>query len=209
MIFWSAKKQHKDIFFHPPSPVIFATAIVVACVLLCNSRFTFHGYAQREAMPTQKLAWKWRCDFRQKIPQGIHSCKPASLNRTIHTSHHSPSPMHILKYTISHTRAAPKHPLTQHHSLESGIRASSWVCSLHLRTPTSWLRGKGLSGFFRPTWDVARNSFLSTLGCVWWHAMSWLQPGKLPTAGLHRRKQNLGEVSPHWSYIVRSNGAAS
>ena len=36
-------------------------------------------------MPTQKSAWKWRCNlswpFAQKITKGIHSCKPASQNR--------------------------------------------------------------------------------------------------------------------------------
>ena len=51
-IFWSAKKQCKDTFFsthHPLSPVIFATATVVAFVLLCNSRFNFHCYTQCEA----------------------------------------------------------------------------------------------------------------------------------------------------------------
>ena len=38
-------------------------------------------------MPTQKSAWKWRWDFSQhlvwKVTKGIHSCKPASLNRPI------------------------------------------------------------------------------------------------------------------------------
>ena len=43
---------------NPLSPVIFATAGVVAFLLLCNptSRFNFHCYTQREATPTQKLA---------------------------------------------------------------------------------------------------------------------------------------------------------
>ena len=43
---------------HPLSPVIFATAAVVAFVLLRNSRFNFHCYTQREATPTQKSAGK-------------------------------------------------------------------------------------------------------------------------------------------------------
>ena len=56
VIFRSAKKRHKDIFsiLHPLSLVIFATATVLAFVLLCNSRFNFHCYTQREAMPTHK-----------------------------------------------------------------------------------------------------------------------------------------------------------
>ena len=88
-IFWSAKKWCKDIFstLHPLSPVILATATVVAFVLLHNARFNFHWYTQREATPTQKSARKWHCDLlwllTWKITKGIHSCKPASLNRPI------------------------------------------------------------------------------------------------------------------------------
>ena len=55
-------------FFPPFIPFpryCFATATVVAFVLFRNSRFNFHCYTQREAMPTQKSA---------------HSCRPASLN---------------------------------------------------------------------------------------------------------------------------------
>ena len=86
-IFWSAKKQHKDTFFptlQPLSPVTFATASVVAFVLLRNSRFNFCCYTHREATPTQKSARKWRCNLSRllarKITKGIHSCKPASQN---------------------------------------------------------------------------------------------------------------------------------
>ena len=89
-IFWSAQKMMQRNFFstlHPLSLVIFATATVVAFVLLHNSRFNFHCYTQHEAMPTQKLARKWRCDLSrllaQKITKSIHSCKPASLNGPI------------------------------------------------------------------------------------------------------------------------------
>ena len=61
-IFWSASpKKHKDTFFptlHFLSPGMVATATVVAFVLLRNSRFNFHCYAQRKATPTQKSAWK-------------------------------------------------------------------------------------------------------------------------------------------------------
>ena len=60
-IFWSAEKQCKDTFFsilHPLSTVIFATATVLAFVLLRDSRFNFHCYTQCEATPTQKSARK-------------------------------------------------------------------------------------------------------------------------------------------------------
>ena len=85
-----SQKMTQGHFFptlHPLSLVIFATATVVAFVLLHNSRFSFHCYTQCEVMPTQKLAQKWHCDLLQhlvwKITKGIHSCKPASLNHPI------------------------------------------------------------------------------------------------------------------------------
>ena len=43
---------------HPLSMVIFATATVLAFVLLRDSRFNFHCYTQCEATPTQKSAQK-------------------------------------------------------------------------------------------------------------------------------------------------------
>ena len=82
----SQKRTQRHFFstLHPLSPVIFATAIVVAFVLLHNSRFNLHCYTRREAMPTQKSTRKWSCDLSRllawKITKGIHSCKPASLN---------------------------------------------------------------------------------------------------------------------------------
>ena len=64
----SQKTTQRHFFstFHPLSPLIFAIAIVVAFVLLHNSRFSLHCYTQleqREATPTQKSARKWRCDL--------------------------------------------------------------------------------------------------------------------------------------------------
>ena len=83
----SQKLMHFFPTLDPLSPVIFATATVVAFVLLRNSRFNFHCYPQREATPAQKLSWKWRCDhsrlLARKITEGIHACKPTSLNRPI------------------------------------------------------------------------------------------------------------------------------
>ena len=52
------KNDAKTLFLHPPSPVFFATATVLAFVLLRNSRFSFYCYTQREATPTQKSARK-------------------------------------------------------------------------------------------------------------------------------------------------------
>ena len=81
-------KRCKDLFpHHPLSPVISATATVLAFVLLHNSRFNFHCYTQREATPSQKSARKGHCDLSRllarEVTKGIRSCKPASLNRPI------------------------------------------------------------------------------------------------------------------------------
>ena len=91
VIFWSAQKMMQRHFFpHHPSPSsghfcnCNTTPTMVAFVLLHNSRFHFHCYTQREAMPTQKTTQKWCCNFlwllARKITKGIHLCKPASLN---------------------------------------------------------------------------------------------------------------------------------
>ena len=84
----SQKLMQRHFFstLHPLSRVIFATATVVAFVLLHNSRFNFRCCPQRGATPTQKLAWKWRCDLSRllaRITKGINSCKPALLNRPV------------------------------------------------------------------------------------------------------------------------------
>ena len=71
------------------STLIFATTTVMSFVLLRNSRFNFHCYTQREAMPTQQSARKWSCNLSRllarKITKGIHVCKPVSLNRPIYS----------------------------------------------------------------------------------------------------------------------------
>ena len=51
-------QRHFISTLHPLSTVIFASATVLAFVLLCNSRFNFHCYTQHEATPTQKSAQK-------------------------------------------------------------------------------------------------------------------------------------------------------
>ena len=83
-IFWSAKKWRKDPFFpthHPLSTVIFATATVLAFVLLRDSRFNFHHYTQREATPTQKSARKCTATSRNFLRERLQSAfKPALPN---------------------------------------------------------------------------------------------------------------------------------
>ena len=99
--------MQRHFFFHPPSLVIFATATVVAFVLLRNSRFNFHCYTQREATPTHKLARKWRCALwwlrAQKITKGIRSYEPPSLNRPLSFSHNTHTCVHTLPHAATPT----------------------------------------------------------------------------------------------------------
>ena len=69
-------KNYQTLFFptlHPLSMVVFATAAVLAFVLLHNSRFNFHCYTQREAMPTQKSAWKCAATSRDFLCERLQS----------------------------------------------------------------------------------------------------------------------------------------
>ena len=75
-IFWSAQKTTQKHFFstlHPLSTVIFATATVLAFVLLRNSRFNFHCYTEREATPTQKSARKCAATSRDILRERLQS----------------------------------------------------------------------------------------------------------------------------------------
>ena len=71
----SQKTTQRHFFFtlHPLSTVIFATATVLAFVLLRNSRFNLHCYTQREAMPTQKLARKCAATSRNFLRERLQS----------------------------------------------------------------------------------------------------------------------------------------
>ena len=70
------KKTTQRYFFstlHPLSKVIFATATVLAFVLLHDSRFNFHCYTQREATPTQKSARKCAAISRDFLRERLQS----------------------------------------------------------------------------------------------------------------------------------------
>ena len=79
----SQKTMQRHFFstFHPLSSVIFATAIVLAFVLLRNSKFNLHCYMQHEAMPTQKLAWKCTATSRDLLRERLqmHSLQQTSF----------------------------------------------------------------------------------------------------------------------------------
>ena len=71
------KKTQRHFFstLHPLTTVIFATATVLAFVLLRDSRFSFHCYTKREATPTQKSARKCvatsRDFLRERLPSAF------------------------------------------------------------------------------------------------------------------------------------------
>ena len=71
----SQKTTHRHFFStrHPISTVIFATATVLAFVLVRNSRFNFHCYTQREATPTQKSARKCAATSRDFLHERLQS----------------------------------------------------------------------------------------------------------------------------------------
>ena len=77
------KNDAKTLFstLHPLSTVIFATATVLAFVLLRDSRFNFHSVKQRLLGNRPEV----RCDLSRllarEITKRVHSSKPASLNR--------------------------------------------------------------------------------------------------------------------------------
>ena len=71
----SQKMTQRHFFptLHPLSTVIFATATVLAFVLLRDSRFNFHCYTQREATPTQKSARKCTATSRNFFCERLQS----------------------------------------------------------------------------------------------------------------------------------------
>ena len=132
-----SQKTTQTLFFstlHPLSTVIFATATLLAFVLLRNSRFNFHCYTQRETTLTQKLTRKWRCDlswlFARKITKSIHSCKPASLNRPIKQTPYGPPGNTSRKITHGNGFARPQHAPT--------LRGSRVTCKVTFTRPQVW-----------------------------------------------------------------------
>ena len=60
LVSWKTMQRHFFSALNHLSPVIIAKAAALAILLFHNSRFNFHCYTQREAMPAQKLALKWQ-----------------------------------------------------------------------------------------------------------------------------------------------------
>ena len=88
MVSQKTTQRHFFSTIHPLSTEIFATATLLAFVLLRDSSFKFHCYTQREATPTQKSARKCAatsCDFLcERLRSAFtQSSKSASLNRPI------------------------------------------------------------------------------------------------------------------------------
>ena len=109
------KKMTQRHFFptlHPLSMVIFATATVLAFVLLRDSRFSFHCYIQREATPTQKSAWKCTATSRDFLHKRLQSAfNLASLNRPIvfKTKSQTFQPDHFQKLSLNLNSTSSQH----------------------------------------------------------------------------------------------------
>ena len=96
----SQKNDAKTLFsptLHPLYTVIFATATVLAFVLLRNSRFNFHRYTQREATPTQKSARKCAATSRDFLRERLQSAftlanqlRPIERTVVAHSEHRFP-----------------------------------------------------------------------------------------------------------------------
>ena len=102
----SQKMTQRHFFsaLHPLSPVIFATATVMAFVLLCNSRFNFHCYTQCEATPTHRSARKWRCDCACAIALTNFCAKDYKGHSLVQTSFTEPPNSKIIKIAKTHLR---------------------------------------------------------------------------------------------------------
>ena len=130
-------QRHFFSILHPLSMVIFATATVLACVLLRDSRW-FHCYTQREATPTQKSARKCaatsRDVLRKRLQSAIHSSKPASLNHPISIPCYA---IHSALNTQAFVRKflCPIYRLN-FHSCSSYNRFVRWQASLRVRACT-------------------------------------------------------------------------
>ena len=98
------KKRRKDTFFpptlHPLYPAIFATATVVAFVLLRNSRFNFHCYTQREG-PELTLR-----------PLATSCAKHHKGHSLVQTSFTEPPNRSLCQY-LHHQKLAPMPPLAK------------------------------------------------------------------------------------------------
>ena len=134
-IFWSAEKQCKDTFLHPPSPFPCTFCNCNSGSICIASQFYFHCYIQSKAMPAKKLAWKWCCDLSRllarNITKGIHLGKPALLNCPTMLSswvHRLPGPncwRQLLSYFLLYCKESA---LIESHQL-------SWYCGCTLTTP--------------------------------------------------------------------------
>ena len=107
-------QRHFIFTLHPLSTVIFATATVLAFLLLRNSSFNFHCYTQREATPTQKSARKCAATSRDFFAERLQSAFTlANQLRSIaqspkrYTLHHKESALQRVRRTARSNNAAP------------------------------------------------------------------------------------------------------
>ena len=147
MIFWSAKKWCKDFFstLHPLSTVIFATATVLAFVLLRNSSFNFHCYTQHEATPTQKSARKCTATSHDFFAERLRSAFTLA-NQLRWISQYT-----IINHTLTHCQIHYILSSTTHsHIARSIYTVQTWSASLvKPYRMVDWFRG-----LIMPCWRV-------------------------------------------------------
>ena len=107
-------QRHFIFTLHPLSTVIFATATVLAFVLLRNSSFNFHFYTQCEATPTQKSA--------RKCTATSHDFFAERLQRAFTLANQ-------LRYSIPPQTKPLLHLSPEHFGLPMGLGLSSFLMS--------------------------------------------------------------------------------
>ena len=130
----SQKKTQRHLFstLHPLCPVIFATAKVLAFVLLRSSRFNFQVYTQLEATPTQKSARKWRWDLCHFLRERLQ--KAFTRANQLHWTTQWP-----VEYRYPHSS---QNVMDLHNILDNYVRPCKMLNSfkkVHIHTPTKML----------------------------------------------------------------------
>ena len=138
-------QRHFIFTLHPLSTVIFATATVLAFVLLRNSSFNFHCYTQHEATPTQKSARKCTATSRDFFAERLQSAFTLA-NQLRWIAQYT-----IINHTLTHCQIHYILSSTTHsHIARSIYTVQTWSASLvKPYRMVDWFRG-----LIMPCWRV-------------------------------------------------------
>ena len=144
--------------------VIFATATVLASVLLRDSRFNFHCYTQREATPTQKSARKCAATSRDFLRERLQSAFTRAnqlrwIAQYIHTHACAHVYIHTCTAVIDHFSDWP-----HAHTHTTATQAHG-----HTGTYTVWHSMKDL----RHAVDPGQNTDSTGVGLILWLEVEW------------------------------------